>query len=39
MYECERSIRQRWMLNKEGMLELYNVAIDTEATDGYVGPL
>ena len=39
MYHCERSIRQRWSLNKDGQIELYNIAIDTEATDGYLARL
>ena len=39
MYECEKSVRQRWYLNNEMQLELFNTALDTEAKDGYIAHL
>ena len=39
MYECEKSVRQRWYLNTEMQLEMFNTALDTEAKDGYIAHL
>jgi hypothetical protein len=38
-YACEKSTRQTWYINNEGFVQLRKLAIDTEATDGYMAPL
>ena len=39
LFDCEKSIRQLWMLNKHNQLEMTTTAIDTEAKDGYLARL